>query len=178
MKDWRDLAVEILKESLNPIPHELSEMDWKSGLSPKTDRLAQHICAFANHPGGGMFAFGINDDGAFDNLTEDYIDDIAKKLGNVAHNNLSASIDIDHAVLSYEGHSVLFVYVPEQREKPIHLRGKDIRDSFCRINGQTIRMSDLQVRNMIATSQGLSFEDRTAKDNLSRDEVMTLLNYK
>ena len=178
MKDWRDLAIEILKESLNPIPHELSEMDWKSGLSPKTDRLAQHICAFANHPGGGMFAFGINDDGSFCNLTKDCIDDIAKKLGNIAHHNLSTSIDIDHAVLSYEGHSILFVYVPEQREKPIHLRGKDIRESFCRINGQTIRMSALQVRNMIATSQGLSFEDRTAKDNLSREEVMSLLDYK
>ncbi len=54
--NWRDKALDILKESLTPIPHELSELDWKSNLSTKTDRLAQHICAFSNHQGGGMFA--------------------------------------------------------------------------------------------------------------------------
>lgn len=178
MKDWKDLAIKILKDSLHPIPHELSEMDWKSGLSSKTDRLAQHICAFANHSGGGMFAFGLNDDGFFCSMTKSLIDEITKKLGNIAHNNLSSSIDIDHAVLSYEDHPVLFVYVPEQREKPIHLRSKDIRESYCRSNGQTVRMSDLQVRNMLATSQGLAFEERIAKDGLSKEKVLSLLDYK
>ncbi len=41
--NWKDKALDILKESLTPIPHELSELDWKSNLSTKTDRLAQHI---------------------------------------------------------------------------------------------------------------------------------------
>lgn len=33
--NWRDKALDILKESLTPIPHELSELDWKSNLSTK-----------------------------------------------------------------------------------------------------------------------------------------------
>jgi hypothetical protein len=33
----------MLKKSLFPIPVELNEIDWKSGLSPKTNRLAQHL---------------------------------------------------------------------------------------------------------------------------------------
>jgi predicted HTH transcriptional regulator len=39
-----------------------AEIDWKSGLSPKTDRLAQHLCAFANQESGGFLVFGVNDD--------------------------------------------------------------------------------------------------------------------
>jgi len=30
-------------------------------LSPKSDKLAQHLSAFSNHPGGGFIVFGIND---------------------------------------------------------------------------------------------------------------------
>lgn len=178
MKDWKEMALDILRDSLNPIPHELSELDWKSGLSPKSDRLAQHICAFANHVGGGLFAFGLNDDGSFCPISKEEIDAITKKLGNIAHNNLSNSIDIDYDVLTYEEHPILFVFVPEQREKPIHLRGRDIRESYCRNNGQTVRMSDLQVRNMVATSQGFAFEERVAMDGLSSEKVKSLLNYK
>lgn len=176
--NWRDKALDILKESLTPIPHELSELDWKSNLSTKTDRLAQHICDFSNHQGGGMFAYGVNDDATFTVLTKEEIEKIVKHMGNIAHNNLSQAVDIDHAVLEYNGHPVLFVYVPEQREKPIFLRGKDYHESYCRANGQTRKMSELQVRNMIATSQGLSFEERIAKRDLTRDDVLQLLNFR
>lgn len=44
--NWKDKALDILKESLKPIPHELSELDWKCNLSSKSDRLAKHICNF------------------------------------------------------------------------------------------------------------------------------------
>ena len=176
--NWKDKALDILKESLTPIPHELSELDWKSNLSTKTDRLAQHICAFSNHQGGGMFAYGVNDDATFTVLTKEEIEKIVKHMGNIAHNNLSQAVDIDHAVLEYNGHPVLFVYVPEQREKPIFLRGKDYHESYCRANGQTRKMSELQVRKMIASSQGLSFEERIAKRDLTKNEVLQLLNFR
>ena len=176
--NWKDKAIDILKESMTPIPHELSELDWKSDLSSKSDRLAQHICAFSNHQGGGMFAYGINDDTTFLTLSKEQIEKIVKHMGNIAHNNLSQAIDIDHAVLEYEGHPVLFIYISEQREKPIFLRGKDYHDAYCRVNGQTRKMSDLQVRNMIATSQGISFEERIAKRNLTKYKVLELLNFR
>lgn len=176
--DWKDKAITILRESLTPIPHELNELDWKSGLSTNTDKLAQHICAFCNHSGGGMFAYGINDDATFSSLSKKQIDEIVRKLANIAHNNLSHSVDLDHVLLNYEGHTVLFVYVPEQREKPIYLRGKDYRSAYCRSNGQTLRMSELQIRNLIAISQGLSYEERFAKRNISAEELLLLLNYR
>ena len=175
---WKDNAIDILRSSLRPVPTELNELDWKSGLSCKTERLAHHMSAFANHPGGGMFVFGVNDDGTCFTVTKDELDEIVKKLGNIAKNNLSHSIAIEHCSLVYEGHSLLFVYVPEQKDKPVYLRGKDIFESYRRSAKQTVKMTERQVRNILAESQGLNFEDRVAKRDLSVGDVLKLLNYK
>ena len=50
---WKEDAIKNLHNSLHPVKVELNELDWKSGLSEKSERLAQHISAFANQVGGG-----------------------------------------------------------------------------------------------------------------------------
>ena len=99
-------------------------------------------------------------------------------LGNIAKNNLVYSIQIEHAVMEYNGYSLLFVYIPEQAEKPVHLRGTDIFNSFCRSAGQTVKMSQNQVKILISSSRGIPFEKQIAKENLTAEEVLKLLNYR
>lgn len=60
MKKWIASARETLETSLGPVSHEINELDWKQSLSPKKDRLVQHLSAFANYPGGGVLVFGID----------------------------------------------------------------------------------------------------------------------
>ena len=134
--DWKERALALLKDSLEPVPSELNEIDWKSGLS-----------------------------------------DIVKKLGNIAHNNLSNHIQIEHTVQEYNGENLLFIFIPEEQGKPVHLRGKDIYASYYRSGGQTLKMSAKQVQMMIAKSMGISFEENTALDNLTQNQVLTLLDY-
>lgn len=43
--------------------------------------------------------------------------------------------------------------------------------------GQTVKMSRNQVKAMIAESQGYTFEEKTAKKDLSSKEVLEALNY-
>lgn len=123
--DWKERALKILQDSLFPVPAELNELDWKSGLSCKTDRLAQHISAFANYKGGGMLVYGVNNDGSCFSLSKGEIDKTIQLLGNIAKNNLAYSVPIEHAVMDYEGNTLLFIYIPEQKDKPVYLRGKD-----------------------------------------------------
>ncbi|MDY5193276.1 MAG: ATP-binding protein [Candidatus Aphodosoma sp.] len=174
--DWKEKAVKILRDSLYPIPAELNELDWKSGLSDKSERLAQHISAFSNMKGGGILVYGVNNDGTCFNLTKEEVDKVIQTLGNIAHNNLAYSIPIEHSVLEFDGHSLLFVYIPEQSDKPVHLRGKDIYSSYYRSAGQTIKMSRNQVKALIATSQGMTFEEQTAKGGLKKDDVLNILD--
>lgn len=176
--NWKENAIKILKDSLYPIPSELNELDWKSGLSDKTERLAHHLSAFANLKGGGILVYGVHNDGTCFNLTQEEIDKTVKTLGNIAQNNLAYPIPIEHSIMEFEGHSLLFIYIPEQSDKPVHLRGKDIYASYYRSAGQTVKMSKNQVKALIATSQGITFEQQIAKEDLAKENILKLLNYK
>lgn len=79
MNQWIETATHLLTKSLNPIPQELNEIDWKCGLSDKSERLAQHISTFANYPNGGYMAFGINNDGVPNALDKSEMDTIIKR---------------------------------------------------------------------------------------------------
>lgn len=175
--NWKERAITLLKDSLEPVPSELNEIDWKSGLSSKSDRLAQHISAFANHVYGGVLVYGVNDDGTLFSLGKDQVEEIVRKLSNIAFNNLSHHIQIEHTVQTYNGENLLFIFIHEEREKPVHLRGKDIYASYYRSGGQTLKMSNKQVQMLIAKSRGISFEESIALDGLSKEQVLTLLDY-
>lgn len=100
-----------------------------------------------------------------------------RKLSNIAYNNLSHKIQIEHAVLTFNGENLLFVFIPEETQKPVHLRGKDIYASYYRSGGQTLKMSSKQVQMLIARSNGISFEENSALDNLKQEDVLSLLDY-
>jgi len=176
--NWQEKALASLRKSLIPVPQELNELDWKGNLSNKTDRLAQHVCAFANLAGGGVLAIGIKDDATFVELDMDTIEQTTKTLGNIAKNNLAWSIQLEHAVLDYEGHAVLFIRIPEQQNKPVYLRGKDIYEAYIRSAGHTVKMSREQVHEMIGQTHGITFEKQVAISALKKDRVLELLDYK
>lgn len=177
MKNWQNRAIELLNKSLNPVPVELNDLDWKSGLSDKSKRLAQHISAFANHPCGGFMAFGIDDRGRPAPLSKEEMDEIIKKLGNIVRNNLAQPLGIDHAVMEYAGNPVLFIRIPEHLDKPVHLKDGDVFDSYKRSAGQTVKLSRQEVKQLIANSTGLSFEAQVAQKGLSDDDVLHMLDF-
>ena len=176
MSNWQEQAIKALEDSLYPVPQELNGIDWKCALSDKSDRLAQHLCAFSNTKNGGYLVFGVNDDTSFVALTKDEIEEITNRIGNIAKNNLAWSSQLEHAVVDYQGHTLLFIRIHEQTNKPIYLRGKDIYEAYIRSAGHTVKMSKEQVHELIAQSHGLSFEDRVAKSGVSREEVENLLD--
>lgn len=174
---WKEDAIRNLHNSLHPVKVELNELDWKSGLSEKSERLAQHISAFANQMGGGTFAFGVNNDATLFTPTREQAEDIVNRLGSIARNNLHFPIKLEHASSEYDGQGILFVYVPEQFDKPVYLRGGTIYDSYYRSAGQTHKMSRQQVHDMIAAKEGIAFEDRIAASGLPADQIITLLDF-
>lgn len=68
----------------------------------------------------------MNNDTTFASLSKEEIEEITNKLGNIAKNNLAWSVQLEHAVVDYQGHTILFIRIAEQTNKPIYLRGKDI----------------------------------------------------
>src|SRR5690554_2359603 len=112
MKNWIDKAIVYLDKSLGKVPTELNEIDWKEDLSPKNEKLCQHISAFANLPGGGFLVFGI------DNKTAEIVgidrskaDNIVERLGSLCRDGVNPLVRIDHSIETFRGEELLFVYI-------------------------------------------------------------------
>lgn len=155
--NWVDTATLLLAKSLSLVPQELNELDWKEKLSTNSQRLAEHLSAFTNREGGGYLAYGINNQGESAPLNKVDMDNVIDKLGNIARNNLEIPIVLEHAVIEFRGKPVLLIKIPESREKPAHIKGKDIYESFKRSAGQTVQLSKHEERNIIALSSGHFF---------------------
>lgn len=177
MKIWENRAFALLTKSLDPIPSEMNELDWKSELSDKSDRIAQHLSAFTNQPGGGFMVFGISNNGHPKTINKTEIDSIVQKIGNIARNNLAHPVSIDHSVIQFQENDLLIVYVTESINKPVNIRGESIFNCYKRSAGQTVKMSPDEVKGLIAQSQGLAFEDQIAYTAASSEQVIELIDY-
>ena len=130
-KRWITSAVNLLYTCLKPIPSECNELDWKQGLSPNKDRLTHHLSAFANHPGGGILVFGIDDQTTnFIGVRQSEVASIIGQLANLGRHALEPPVALDHAIVDLDDHPLLFVLVKESKVKPVHLRGKSIENCY------------------------------------------------
>ena len=102
MKSWEKSCLEYLNKSLGQITTELNEIDWKEHLSDKTERLVEHISAFANIDNGGFLVFGFNNSGNYTGISNQECNEIIKKIGNIARNSLNPPVIIKHSILKYK----------------------------------------------------------------------------
>lgn len=175
--NWKEDAIRALRESLYPVPTEHNGLDWKRDISANSDKLAQHLSAFANNDGGGFLVFGVSDDAQFHDVSKEKAEEIVRKLSNIATHRLEPTIQIEHDIIDFEGHPLLFIRVPEHKRKPVHMRGANLFDTYWRTGGSTLPMPEDTVRRLIAQSDGYSFEQEYAKKSATAQEVLALLDY-
>ena len=177
MKKWILSAMETLEASLVPVSHEINELDWKLSLSPKKERLIQHLSAFANHPGGGVLVFGIDDQTAMPNgVQQDEATVIVGQIANLGRDALEPPVAIDHAIVEFHNASLLFVRIKESKTKPVHLRGKPLEHCYIRSGGTTRLASRPEIGSMLLNSRNPFWEELRATTLLRPDEVITKLD--
>lgn len=137
-KHWVTQATACLKASREPVPHEVNELDWKGGLSGKSERLVEHLIAFANHTNGGYLVFGVTEPAAkLVGITQNQVVEIVGKLANLGRDAIEPPLVLDHAVVEVDQAPLLFIYIPECRNKPAHRRGKSLVEAWVRSGGTT-----------------------------------------
>lgn len=177
MKAWIARGTELLRGSMNPVPHELNELDWKHSLSPDKRRLAEHLSALANYDGGGFLVFGVDDQtGQPIGIASADTARIANQLANIARSGLEPPQALDHAIVDFEGTPLLFVHIPESHSKPVQLRGQSVEASFIRANGTTRRVSRQELGALMLNSRPPRWEELHASGALSADEVLARLD--
>jgi predicted HTH transcriptional regulator len=178
MKNWITKAIAYLEKSLGKIPSELNEIDWKITLSPNNDKLYKHIAAFANLPGGGFLAFGIDDNnGKVLGIAKADTNSIIERLASLCRDGVDPLVSIDHSIETFKGKELLVVYIKESAVKPVHLKGKTIEDSYIRSGGTTRKASRQEIGALMLNSKSPTWEELHASKLLNEVEVITLLEY-
>lgn len=176
IKHWIPIALNWLAQSLEPIPHELNELDWKAGLTGNKERLSEHLIAFANHPNGGFLTFGVQDDATFAGVEQSGVAQIVNTLANLGRDAVDPPVAIDHAVVDFHGVELLFIHVPEQRNKPVHRRGKSIEETWIRSGGTTRKASRQEIGSLMLNSQAPRWEELRASNLLVGADLLALLD--
>ncbi len=173
MKHWISDATNLLETSLGQVLHELNELDWKQKLSPKRDRLAEHLSAFANYPNGGVLVFGVDEKtGIPSGIAQAEADSIVGQLANIGRDSLDPPVTIDHAIVEFRGTPVLFVLVKESAIKPVHLRGKPLDHCHIRSGGTTRKASRQEVGSLMLNSRNPRWETLRASTLLRPEDVL------
>lgn len=175
-KHWIAAVLQGLEQSLAPVPHEVNELDWKADLSDHKDRLAEHMMAFANHPNGGSFVFGVANSGQLVGIDQDAVAQIANTLSNLGRDAVEPPLALDHAVVEFKGIPILLVHVPEQAVKPVHRRGKSIEESWVRSGGTTRKASRQEVGALMLNSATPRWEELRASSLLQLEDVLRQLD--
>lgn len=175
--DWIEHGIKVLELSLKPVPSERNEIDWKVGLSSDKKRLVEHISAFANNPSGGFLVYGINRDGLSQSITITEAEQIIGKLGNLAREGVEPPVILDHCNYSYNNNNLLFIRIPESKEKPVHLRGASIEETFIRSAGQTRKAHKNEIKKLLESSAEISFELLPAHPCQPYNRLIDLIDY-
>ena len=179
---WIDKAKQLLDESLKDVSHELDRLDWKLSLSPKNDKLSQHISAFSNLPGGGFLVYGINNNTrTLVGVTSEQVKEIIEKFTNISRDSVEPIVSFEFKVQEYKSDektiSLLFLYIKESKVKPVYIKSKGIEDSYIRNGGSTRKISREELGMLLLNSQKLVFEERISPLVKNGNEVLSSLDY-
>ncbi|MEP6588712.1 MAG: ATP-binding protein [Polaromonas sp.] len=175
-KHWVSSALSFLSQSLEPVPHELNEIDWKAGLSASKERLTEHLIAFANLSQGGFLAFGIRDaDAHLEGIERVQAEKIVNTLVNLGRDAIEPPVALDHAIVQVQNMPILFIHIPSQPSKPVHRRGKPLDEAWIRSGGTTRKASRQEVGALMLNSHALRWEELRASSLLNPTEVVDRL---
>jgi predicted HTH transcriptional regulator len=154
----------------------LNELDWKAALSPDKKRLAEHLSAFANLPGGGFLVFGVDATGTPIGVDQSVIEKATNQLANLGREALEPRLALDHGVETHAGVRLLFVHVPESAVKPVHLRGKGIDEAFVRSGGTTRSASRQEIGTLMLHSRTPRWEELHASLHCPEGDLVAKLD--
>ena len=178
MKAWLNTAKEYLKKSLEPIPQELNELDWKEMLSSNKERLAQHISAFANHAGGGYLVFGIeNSTAEIKGISREDVNTIVDKLSNIGRNKLEPAVSINHSIENWDNVPLLFIHIKESAIKPVYIKSKNIEFSFIRSGATTRQASRHDIGSLMLNSKIPVYEELHASTLKRPEQIISLFGF-
>ena len=139
-------------------------MDFKKDLSEDTERFKEHINAFGNTAGGGLFVFGVNRDFT---LSEETLEQepIIKKIVSLANDSQVPPLRALVHHLQVQDKVLLGIEIPVCSQLPVFIRSRDPwkNGAFKRSGSSTLPMTEQEIRTHMARSQNYSVDSEVVE---------------
>lgn len=141
---------------------EHNNLDFKKEVSPKKERLKEHINAFGNNKTGGTFVYGVN---AFkvEGFQGDF-DETILFFSQLAKDTQEPPLNINTFVHKITGKDLLCIHVSPASQRPVFIKDRvplGGEACFKRTGTSTVAMSMQEVRDSLARSSQHSFDEST-----------------
>ena len=146
--------IAILRESAE-VECKLAQGQDKKGKLPKD--VWGSYSAFANTQGGHIFlGLGELDDGSFELAgivnTQKVLDELWTSLRNPQTINIDILTEQSIEVITFDDLNIIHITVPRatRKQRPVYLKGNPLIGSYKRFNSADIRLTEEEVRRMLA----------------------------
>jgi len=182
MPNPQDTYLQSLLEELRKLPRETEWLEFKRNNSDP-EMIGECLSALANSAAlegktSAYLVWGIEDE--FHEIIGTSFDPDSQKIGNEELENwllraLNPKIDFSFNTLSIEGKPVVLLEVPRANQSPVQFKGTE----YIRVGSYTKKLKDHpeRERNLWRVFEQTPFEELIAKENLSAEEVVRLLDY-
>ena len=163
---WKNRIAEALETQC-----EQNDIDFKEDLSENNARLKEHINALAHCTGGGALVFGVN--ARFQKSDRNLnSEEIIARITNLAHDTQEPPIDVEVHQISTNLGKLLCLHILPPKTRPVFIIDKSPfggQACFKRTGSQTVAMTVEEIRNLLATTQMVSFDEGTVEGGTLTD---------
>ncbi|MBO6585084.1 MAG: ATP-binding protein [Gracilimonas sp.] len=145
---------------------ESSFLEFKHSVA-SPEKIAREIAAFANTKGGTIL-IGVEDNGEMIGVEGYHEEEFW--LNQAASEECIPEVPISIELVNLGERDVLIVKVPEAEEKPVYVKGKNVRQVYVRLEDESVVASDeyIEVLKQNYSEEGFTFEYGEKEQQLFR----------
>lgn len=157
----REEVLQIISE-VKQHQSELEHVEVKSAHRGTPQRLYEPLSAFANHTGGGVLLFGLDENSNFDVVGVGNAHHLQEEISNLATSEMEPVLRPEFTMEEIEGRVVVAVEVSElaAERKPCYYKPAGLqKGSYIRVGNTNRRMTDYEIFGYISARTQPSFDE-------------------
>jgi ATP-dependent DNA helicase RecG len=157
---------------------ETGDVEVKTARGGTPKRSYEALSAFANHPGGGVMLFGLDEEKDFEVVGVGDAHRLQEDISSLAADSLEPALRPAFAVELIEGKTVVAVAIPEvpPEQKPCYYKTAGLQGgSYIRVGNSNRRMTDYEIFGYVSSRKQSKFDEEIVEgatmDDLDRSKM-------
>ncbi|MBM4090016.1 MAG: transcriptional regulator [Planctomycetes bacterium] len=141
---------------------ELNDVEVKSARAGTPRRLYEALSAFANHTGGGVIVFGLDESADFGVIGVGNAHQLQADIGDLASSEMEPALRPEFTVEDIDGKTVVAVEVAEvpMEQRPCYYKTAGLqKGSYVRVGNTNRQMTDYEIFGYVSARSQPTFDE-------------------